>query len=290
MNKKHVYGVVLGLAVVANTSFWLGREQGKRVTSYQGPSASANFADEAFLALIKNDLPAFERIVSNGGDLHSQLPLIDGKKLTVAQGLSYFERPSFVKYLQASKKSFLKQDGSAEHDILSLAIPKNNPELMGLLLKENPRLAEEYGSKGYTLLHLASAACAHKLVPILQQDSLSWNTKAKDGSTPLTLAAQSECLPVLGYWKDQRADFNLKDGRGNSAMSILRKNRDAAILAFVQSFDVQRTIASVGPAEVSLYRKRIQPKVKLIDDSTLLEPEVRPAEANETAEYSEFSD
>jgi hypothetical protein len=290
VNKKYVYSAVFGLAVLAGSSFWVGKELGMKAGVTQGPASAVGFADEAFLALIKNDQASFERIVNAGGDLHSKLPVIDGKTLTVAQGLSYFERPGFMRFLQASNKAFVKQDGSAEFDIMTLAVPKNNPELFALLLKEKPALAEAYGSKGYTLLHLASAACAHKLVPLLHQGSLSWNTKAKDGSTPLTLAAQSECLPALGYWKDQKADFNLKDGRGNSAMSLLRKNKDAAILAFVQSFEVQRTIASVGPTEMSLYRKRVQPKVKLIDDSTLLEPEARPVEANETAEYSEFSD
>ena len=66
--------------------------------------------------------------------------------------------------------------------------------------------------------------CSHKITTILHEKGhLRWDQKAKDGSTPMTLAAESECLPMLSYWKAQKADFNAKDGRGLSALSILRK-------------------------------------------------------------------
>lgn len=114
--------------------------------------------------------------------------------------------------------------------------------------------------------------------------------KTKNGQSALSLASKNDCLPMLGYWKDQKADFRWKDGRGESALSILKAKKDAAIVAFVGSFESARKPASVGAAEVSFYRKRSVPKDQMIDHTALIEPELRPDEAVETAEYSEFSD
>ena len=232
--------------------------------------------------------------MKNGGDLSALLPMIDGKKLTVAEGLSYFERVNFIKYLQANKVKFLKQNKDGKDDIMSLAVAKNNAELFTLLMKENPDLTAVYGDKGYSLMHLVSAGCASKLTSLLHTDKkLSWDTKAKDGSTPLTLAASSDCLAVLSYWKEQKADFNKKDGRGTTAMSVMRGKKDAAMLAFLQSFEIRRdrvpASAFVEP-EINFYKKRIVPKDQKVDYSALIEPEDRPLDATETAEHSEFAD
>ena len=187
---------------------------------------------------------------------------------------------------------FIKQDKTKSFDVLSLSIPKNNPELLELLLKENPKLDTGYGDKKWTLLHMASAQCSHKLTSILDEKSgLSWNTKAHDGSTPLTLAAEHDCLPMLSYWKEKKVNFNQKDGRGLTAMAILKKKKDAALVAFVESFEPKRTIATAAAKkEINFYRKRKIPKDQIVDPASLIEPEDRPFEANETAEFSEFSD
>lgn len=248
--------------------------------------------DEALLSLIKNDQNGFENFIKKGGDVHANLPVIDGKTYTVSEGMAHFERPGFVKFLQGTKRSFINQDGKKEFDILSLAVEKNNVELFTLLINEKPRYDLTYTQKNWTLLHMASASCSHKIVTMLHKEAgLNWNTKAKDGSTPLTLAAEYDCLPVLGYWKELKADFNAKDGRGLTALSILRKKKDAAFVAFVDSFN-SRKIASIGaPAgEPNFYNKRKIPKDQMIDHSALIEPEDRPLEATETAENSEFAD
>jgi hypothetical protein len=251
-----------------------------------------NLSDEALLALIKNDQKAFEAFIKAGGDIHDQLPKIDGVVYSVSEGLSYFERPNFIRYLQANKMAFIKQNKSLSFDVLSLSIPKNNPELLELLLMENPKLDNGYGEKKWTLLHIASAQCSHKLISILDEKSgLKWNTRAKDGSTPLTLAAEHDCLPMLSYWKEKKVNFNQKDGRGLTAMAILKKKKDAALVAFVESFEPKRTIANaVAKKELNFYRKRKIPKDQIVDPASLIEPEDRPFEANETAEFSEFSD
>lgn len=254
--------------------------------------SSRHLSDEALLALIKNDQSAFESFIKSGGDLQANLPVIDGQTFTVAEGLAYFERVSFINYLQQQKISFLKQNKDGSPDILSMAVKKNNPDLLAALMKEKPDLNVKYGEKNFSLMHLASSHCSSKLVDILhQQGKMNWDEKSKDGSNAMTIAAANDCLPMLSYWKDQKADFNKKDGRGISTMSLLKKNKDAAFTAFAQSFETARRPASAGPVkEVSFYKKRVIPKDQMIDHSALIEPEIRPLDANETAENSEFSD
>ncbi len=284
MNKKHlIIAATFFVGVLSVGTYW----QVSKTTARTG-------TDDALLALIKNDQVAFESWVKNGGDLSAFLPAIDGKTFTVAEGLAYFERANFIRYLQDNKIAFMMQKKDGTDDILSLAVQKNNPELFTLLMKENPDFTTTYGKNGMTLMHLASSGCAHKLTTILHADKkVNWNTKAKDGSTPLTLAAGSDCLPMLSYWKDQKADFTKKDGRGMSAMSIMRQKKDAATLAFLQSFETKSTrtptSASVEP-EINFYNKRIVPKDQKVDYSALIEPEDRPMDATETAEHSEFAD
>jgi hypothetical protein len=260
-------------------------------------SQNRNLTDEALLALIKNDQKAFEDFIKAGGNLHDELPKIDGAVYTVAQGLSYFERTDFAKFVHSQKMSYVQQDDAKPFDIMTLSIAKNNPELLKQLALENPKFTMAYGKKGWTLLHMASASCSHKLTAILhQQGKLSWDLKAKDGSTPLTLAAEHDCLPMLSYWKDQKADFKAKDGRGLTALNILKKKKDAALTAFAESFE-PRKIASIvttrvvtEAAEPSFYKKRPIPKDQIVDHSAMLEPDDRPLEASETADNSEFAD
>lgn len=287
MNKKHIIIAASFFAGVLTTGTMWQMTKTTTTTFRAG-------SDDALLALIKNDQSAFEAWVKNGGDLSAFLPVIDGKKLTVAEGLAYFERTNFVSYLQKNKVKFVKQNKDGADDILSIAVTKNNPELFNMLMKENPDVTATYGDKKMTLMHLVSASCAAKLTAILHADKkLNWDMKAKDGSTPLTVAANSDCLAVLSYWKEQNADFKSKDGRGTTAMSIMSKKKDAAMVAFLQSFEANRNrvpaSAFVEP-EINFYKKRVVPKDQKVDYSALIEPEDRPLDATETAEASEFAD
>lgn len=286
MNKNRVLisaSCLLGLVAVSSIGY----------LKFSKNAHNRNLTDDALLALIKNDQKAFEGFISAGGNLHDSLPEIDGQTYTVAQGLSYFERVSFAKHVHDKKISYVKQDDQAEFDIMTLSIKKNNPELLSQLVLENPKFDMAYGKKGWTLLHLASAQCSHKLTSILhEKGKLNWNQKAKDGSTPLTLAAENDCLPMLSYWKDQKADFKAKDGRGLTALSILKKKKDAALLAFAESFESRKvaSIVKIVETEPDFYRKRKIPKDQIVDHAGMIEPEDRPLEATETAEHSEFAD
>jgi len=246
--------------------------------------------DDALLSLIKNDLGAFEAYLNAGGDVHDRLPTIDGKTMTVAQGLAYFERAEFIKLLQAKKKLFVLQD--AEQDIMTIAVQKNNLEVLNLLLIEKPNLGLKYGTKKMTLLHLASDHCSHKLTgALMNTGKFKWNDETKQGSNALILASEKECLPMLTYWKEKGADFNKKNHRGISAMKVLGSKKDQTIMTFLQSFQV-RAPASVPSASRpgSFYKKRIDPKDMPVDYSALIEPAGRPEEEVETAAKSEFAD
>ena len=255
-------------------------------------SQSRNLLDDALLALIKNDQNGFESFINAGGNIHGELPEIDGKTYTVAQGVAYFDRTAFAKHLHERKMTFVEQNPEADFDIMTLTISKNNPEMLDQLVNENPKFAMAYGKKGWTMLHMASASCSHKLTGILhQKGKLSWDLKAKDGSTPITLAAENDCLPMLSYWKEHGADFNSRDGRGHSALSILKKKKDAALVAFAESFEArQPSSITIVKAEPDFYKKRKIPKDQVVDHAAMLEPEDRPLEATETAAHSEFAD
>lgn len=282
--KKSIYVGVGIVGVLLTGSFFTWK-----IMAPQG-----DLRDEALLALIKNDQPAFARFLNRGGDVHAELPAIDGKTYTIAQGISYFGRASFAKLLQERKVNFIRISKNGEEDILSLAIPKNDPGLLGIFLLDKPELGNKYSTQEYSLLHLASIHCSHRLVSQLNdQGNLRWDQRAKDGSTPLTLAADYECLPVLSYWKEKGADFRSQNGKGQSALSILKKKKSAALVAFAESFEsrIPANAPTAAPKEEpNFYKKRKIPKDQIADHTALVEPEARPVEPVETAEMSEFAD
>lgn len=260
---------------------------------YMQNSGSRNLNDEALLSIIKNDQKAFENYIAAGGKLGTNLE-VEGGTYMVGELVVKYERLGFVKYAKEQNLEF-DVDAKKAFDVFSLSVSKNNPEILTLLTDKKPNLtAKTYGNKNWSLLHMASSECSHKVIPVLHKAGMNWNIKAKDGSTALTVAAEAGCLQALSYWKEHGADFKAKDGRGMTALSILSKNKDAAMMAFAESFMPKRTIASVvtvaAPAEPNFYKKRIIPKDQLANRADLIEPEDRPDDANETAEYSEFSD
>ncbi len=259
-----------------------------------------NLSEDALMALIKNDQKAFEKFLAAGGDIHSNLPVIEGMTFTVAEGMAVYERQSFMKLLSLRKIKYVTQAPGKDYDILSIATTKNNPALLNQLMEEKPTLDLTYGPDKWTLMHLASSSCAHKVTPILHEKGLGWNTKDKNGTTPLTLAAQNDCLPVLGYWKEQRADFRSKDGNGRSALSILGGKKSAASKAFAQSLEPKSGVTAVGNGTTvaqedsgkerfNFYKIRKNPKDQVVDHNTEYEPGDRPFDVD-TSDLTEFQD
>lgn len=280
-NKRIVIGIGV-TACLALSSFLLLRN-----------SASRNLQDEALLSIIKNDQKAFESYIAAGGRLDTKV-LVENHNYMVGQLLVKYERINFIKYV-AGKKIPFTMDVSSDSDMWTMAVSKNNPELLTALMGAFPDYklnSRTYGIDKRNLLHLASVECSFKVVGILDHAGMDWNDKDKKGATPLTLAAEHDCIGALSYWKEHGADFKSQDGRGLSALSILSKKTDAALMAFAESFMERRAPASVTTVRVvpNFYKKRVIPKDNLASRADLIEPEDRPDEANETAEYSEFSD
>ncbi len=253
---------------------------------------SKNLEDLALLSIIKNDQKIFEDYITRGGKLSAILD-IEGNRYTVGELIVKHERLGFVQYALSKKMEF-GINPSKNFDVYSLAVEKNNSEILNLLtVNKTGLLKKSYGKNEWSLLHMASAECADQVVSVLHKTGLSWDHKAKDGSTPLTVAAEAGCLQALSYWKENGANYRAKDGRGITALDILLKKKDSAISAFAQSFIEKRTPASVvamSMGEPNFYKKRKIPKDNLADRAHLIEPEDRPDDANETAENSEFSD
>lgn len=272
MNTTHQKKVIFGIGLfttIALSSFVFFKDSSVR-----------NLGDEALLSIIKNDQKGFEGFISGGGLLSTQLQ-VEGQSLSVGELIIRHERVGFIKYALDKKLDF----GIDSKNIYSLAVKKNNVEVLELLMRDKKDLDKN-------LMHLASTECASKVIPVLHQAGLSWNKQSEDGMTPLTLAAKAGCLEALSYWKQNGADFRARDGRGMTALHFLNSNKDAAISAFAESFATKRVVASVSSSkeEPNFYKKRQIPKDNLADRAHLIEPEARPDDANETAEYSEFSD
>ena len=95
----------------------------------KNPKLTQNeLSDKALLALVKNDQDEFVKFLNAGGNVHQYLPLIDGKKYTVAEGVAHFELLEFAKILRERNDAYIKQNQNKSEDVMTIAIKKNNPE------------------------------------------------------------------------------------------------------------------------------------------------------------------
>jgi hypothetical protein len=176
--------------------------------------------------------------------------------------------------------------------VMSEAMGSNNPEVLKAISAQDPGFKTKYGDSEWSLLHMASYQCSPKLVKALHvEGKLNWDLKAKDGTTPLTIAADVGCGPVLNYFKSLKANFSKNDGRGKSAISILKENENKELLSAFSSEVERRKPASVTQvAEVSFYRKRNYPDAPTSTKRPIADPNLRPDEIPETADFTEFAD
>jgi hypothetical protein len=285
-NKRVILGIGVTACISVSSFFY-----------FQYSNDSRNLSDQALLSIIKNDQRGFENFLASGGKIGTAIN-VEGGTYTVGELLVKYNRLAFVKFAKDKKMPF-DIDPKKEFDVHSLSVNQNNSEILGLLLGDQKleKNFKSYGDKGWSLIHMASAECSYKVIGVLHKAGMNWNLKSKRGDTPLTVAAEAGCLQALSFFKEQGADFRENDGRGLNALSILSKQKDAALMAFAESFIERRTPASVTSVvtvtkEVvpNFYKKRHIPKDNIADRAHLIEPEDRPDEANETAENSEFSD
>lgn len=259
--------------LLASTTFLIGFLSLVTLWFIKNPKFTrTELSDKALLAIVKNDLHEFQNFLKWGGDIHQELPLINGKKYTVAEGIAHFERVAFLRMLREQNISYLKQDTNKTQDILTIAIEKNNPELLNEISLSRPRYDLTYGKEGWSILHMASSCCAHKLTAIIHEKShLRWDEKSQDGKTPLSIAHDKDCLPMINYWKNQGAEV----------MSDSKKEKSKRVSSRTNEF---------APTLPDFYKKRKIPKDQIVDHTAMLEPIDRPLEATETSKYSEFAD
>jgi len=271
MKKQYKWGLgVLVASILISGLMFLKKDQSSTVLNI----------DDAILAIIKNDEAKFVDYMKRGGDVKAEFSL-DGKSTSLVELIIQYERINFLKTIDVND---LRTDKVFWKNIVA----KNNSALLTTIKKilDPVELDKFRYDLDRHLLHVSSVSCFHQVVPILEKSKMKWSDLDGSGASALTLAAEHECLNLLSYWKLQKADFFHKDKRGQTAHAILLKKKDPALLAFAQSFEPTRTAASVP----NFYNKRKIPKAKLADRSHLIEPELRPDDANETSEFSEFSD
>jgi ankyrin repeat protein len=176
--------------------------------------------------------------------------------------------------------------------VISEAIASNDPDVLKTIGAHDPEFKTRYGDSEWSLLHMASHQCSPEIVKALHsQGHLNWDIKAKDGTTPLTIAADVGCSPVLNYFKSIEANFSKNDGRGKSALSILKHNENKELLSAFSSELERRKPASVKQvAEVSFYRKRTYPSAPIVDKRSISDSNSRPTDLPETADFTEFAD
>lgn len=266
-------------------------------------------------AILKNDLVAFKAFIKAGGkpetlfknQLASPMAETAGVKAfkndqmawTIAEALVAYERVEFIEYLQNEKISFVKQAADGKEDIVSLAVETNNPAVFQAILREKPDLHKEYGAEKKNLLHIASASCSAGLADILYNSGVySAQDMQKDGSTPLTIAAAGDCVPMITFWQAKKEDFTAKDGAGKTALQILKANKSEVAAEIAKSVEANQP-ANRKPASVTVkldpkvpdfYKLRKYPKDVLADPALLVDPEIRPLDSDSTAEYTEFAD
>ncbi len=260
------------------------------VTIYSKKETSS---DLALLSIIKNDQNSFEKFILSGGSLN-QTVNIGKNTVTLGSLLVDYERVDFLKLLSSLKSEeyiFLRDD-----KIWMSAVSKDNQDLLKIMLTLSPKQyikKKKFGPKNRSLLHLASLDCSHKILNLLEQEGLNWSEQDNSGASALTMAAEMNCIESLNHWKLKKANFIQNDKRGLSALEILKKKKEAVFATFSNSLTPPaRNIAVLAKSERahSFYKKRHFPKDRLTERTSFLEPEVRPIDANDTADYSEFSD
>ncbi len=265
--------IVRNRKLLASTTFLIGFLSLVTLWFIKNPKLTrTQLSDKALLAIVKNDLDEFSHFLKLGGSVHQDLPLLNGKKYTVAEGIAHFERVAFLRMLRENNISYLKQEKNKTQDILTISIEKNNEELLNEISLSQPRYDLTYGKEGWSILHMTSNCCAHKLTAIIQEKShLRWDKKSQDGKTPLSIAHDKNCLPIINYFKTQGAEV----------MSETKKE---------QSERISSRTNSAAPTVPDFYKKRKVPKDQIVDHTAMLEPGDRPLEALETSKYSEFAD
>lgn len=298
--------ILLNQGTSEKTSGIAKTEKGKKPLATEGTTSPK--VKVVFEAIKNNKVEVFEEYLSNGGKLDEVVYLENNQQVTVAEAIVQYERTDFIQKVVAHNKKVTKaewqatvKEGNISQTSLGLLVgavakmgqPQVKKEFLDLV-KEDAQVLAATKSVASEVLPEVVQTCDENEISFLGDlgaDPLQKNT---DGSSALVKASESKCFKAISYWKkDQNVDFDKKNEEGVTAFDVLAKFKDPELQSFTDTLqeDGVREIASLKAKpsnRVSFYKKRSAPSI--IDPEALVEPELRPDEATETAEFSEFSD
>lgn len=272
-------------------------------------------------AIKENKIAPFIAYLEEGGDLATTVR-VDGKEITLADAVVKHERLEFIhqaatvvprthQYHHDSKDIAINGKTAKLTEVAASVIAQSTNPLVPIIASVSKMAKPSFKkdvinlSKGSPQILSAAEIAATEILPqaveTCDQDQIRFlgdlganpmviNT---DGKNALGAAGKTKCFKALSYWKkEQNIDFDKKNEEGISGFDVLSKFKDPELQSFTDQLQDQevREIASLKPKapRVSFYKKRVTSGI--IDPEALVEPELRPDEATETAEFSEFSD
>ena len=239
-------------------------------------------SDQAFLAFVKNDQKSFEDFLNRGGKLETYV-IMPQRKKSLAQLLVEYERVDLIN-LAAKRQKVFQPDEQEMQSIWETTVTKNNTDLYQAIRRLNSKEKiknRRVGKEHRTLLQYASSKCSFNLIKNLESEGLSWDEKDKTGATSLTIATTNNCRQALSYWRNRGAMESIKTNK-NLILSEITKS--------IQKTDAPtKQVLQVASKAPDFYKKRVIPK-ESYNRLELVEPDERPRESIQTAEYSEFSD
>lgn len=284
-------------------------KSGKKKTT-----ASAQEIRTVYEAIKDNNIAPFVSYLEEGGSLNEVVE-VDGKSMTLAQVVVHHERLEFVQKaasitfdqtpnhnheISQNPKSFLSENKNGSSSPLvpllqvtaQFAKPGFKAKVLGLS-KNDPDVMKTMKGAASEVLPEVVETCDQEQISFLGDLGANPMAKNNAGKNALNSAGKSKCLKAISYWKkDQKIDFDQKNGEGISGFDVLAKFKDPELQSFTDKLqnETVREISSLKSKvkRVSFYKKRIPSAI--IDPEALVEPELRPDEATETAEFSEFSD
>src|SRR5690554_306987 len=286
----------------------------KSKTGKKKATASSQEIRTVYEAIKENKIAPYIYYHEEGGSLNEVVE-VDGRPMTLAEAVVHHERLEFI-----HKAASLTLDQASHHNHEKSQDPKSllsenkndspsplvpllqvmaqtaKPEFKAKVLglsKNNPEVMETMKGAASEILPEIVETCDQDQISFLGDLGANPMAKNNTGKNALNAAGQSKCLKAISYWKkDQKIDFDKKNEEGISGFDVLAKFKDPELQSFTDKLqnDTVREISSLKPKakRVSFYKKRVPSAI--IDPEALVEPELRPDEATETAEFSEFSD
>lgn len=286
------------------------------------PTVSAEQVKLVYEAIKNNQIEVFEKYLKAGGTL-TETVQVDNKEMTLAEVIVKHERLEFIHkaattipdHTYEHEVADIREDTQAKshlstelaavalqasasnlapiiNAVAKMGNPKFKKDVLSLS-KNNPEVLETAEVAASEILPEIVSTCDQDQIRFLGDLGANPMAKNDGGENALDSAGKSKCLKAITYWKkEQHVDFDKPNEDGVSGFDVLSKFKDPELQSFTDNLqdEAVREVASLKTKSnrVSFYKKRSAPSI--IDPEALVEPELRPDEATETAEFSEFSD